>query len=165
MASKEYHNALEMLNKKDKYNYIRAFEMLNDKEKEYVIKAMNGKEGKYDKPKYKLIFVEKIGDSFKYEGKKYKLHPTYNNLMFSADGDVLVVSEPEKVYRDNYQMFARKPKISLDRNRRKCFSYLGHARGLALYMYNTFNDEAAMLVGFKDGDRLNCSLENIIKIR
>lgn len=96
MASKEYHNALEMLNKKDKYNYIRAFEMLNGKEKEYVIKAMNGKEGKYDKPKYKLIFVEKIGDSFKYEGKKYKLHPTYNNLMFSADGDVWVVSEPKK---------------------------------------------------------------------
>ena len=44
MATKEYFEALELLNSKDKDNFIHAYDLLDDEQQTFVTEAMRGKD-------------------------------------------------------------------------------------------------------------------------
>lgn len=164
MATKEYFEALELLNSKDKDNFIHAYDLLDDEQQNFVTEAMRGKDRSgHNTDRFHLAYFKYDGEYYYLDGEKYKIYDKYPDLMFSTEGNGLLFGDLKKDKRNNvYRAYISKRKARRSGTRMK-FSYNQHDYDLARAVYNTFHEKKGRVIKFKDGDFTNCRLENLVK--
>lgn len=164
MATKEYFEALELLNSKDKENFIHAYDLLDDEQQVFVTKAMRGKDRSgHNTDRFHLVYFKYDGEYYYLDGEKYKIYDKYPDLMFSTEGNGFLFGDLKQDKRNNvYRALVSKRKARRIGTRMK-FSYNRADYDLARCVYNTFHKEKGRVIKFKDGDITNCRLDNLVK--